>query len=381
MLSDIIYLDNNASTRPDPAVLEAMLRQASDGYGNPSGQHMRAAAAADAITAARHSLAQLADVAPNRLFFTSGATEANNTIFAKLPAPPQQRARLLLSPIEHKSVIESAHAQEARGYHVDYLPITDGRVDLQKAQSQLSEDVALVAVMLANNETGHVQPVAELVELSHAVGAHFHCDATQALGKIPVSLTGLDVDTAAFSAHKLHGPMGVGALYVRRGLSLPPLLRGGGQQAGMRAGTENVPAIVGFGVAAEQARLLMPDSDQTCRAHVGLLTELLREALPGLQVLSSDAGLPNTLLIRIPYTDAEQVLAQCPGVAASTGSACATLSPEPSHVLLALYGDADFARECLRLSVSRYTTTEEIKAAAIQLTAAALRVQALRASA
>ena len=149
----------------------------------------------------------------------------------------------------------------------------------------------------------------------------------------------------------------------------------------MRAGTENVPAIVGFGVAADQARLLMSDTDQTCRANVGLLTDLLRGALPGLQVLSSDAGLPNTLLIRIPDTEAEQVLAHCPGVAASTGSACATLSPEPSHVLLALYGDADFARECLRLSVSRYTTTDEITAAASQLTAAALRVQTLRASA
>jgi cysteine desulfurase len=381
MLSDIIYLDNNASTRPDPAVLEAMMRQASEGYGNPSGQHVRAAAAANAITAARRSLAELADVAPNRLFFTSGATEANNTVCGQLPASPQQRARVLLSPLEHKSVIESAHAQEVKGYQVEYLPVRDGRVDVQKAQPLFGEDVALVAVMLANNETGHLQPVAELVELSRAVGARFHCDATQALGKIPVSLTDLDVDTAAFSAHKLHGPMGIGALYVRRGLSLSPLLRGGGQQAGMRAGTENVPAIVGFGVAAEKARLLLSEAETACRANVRRLTALLRDGLPGLQVLSSETGLPNTLLIRIPYTDAEQVLAHCPGVAASTGSACATLSPEPSHVLLALYGDADFARECLRLSVSRYTTTEHITAAASQLTTAVRLVQELRATA
>ena len=379
MLSDIIYLDNNASTRPDPAVLEAMMRQASEGYGNPSGQHARAVAAADAITTARRSLADLADVPPNRLFFTSGATEANNTVFAQLPSSPRRRVRLLVSPIEHRSVLESAHAQETKGYRVEYLPVRDGRVDAPKAQALFADDVALVAVMLANNETGHLQPVAELVELSHGVGAQFHCDATQGLGKLAFSLTGLDVDSAALSAHKLHGPMGIGALYVRRGLSLSPLLRGGGQQAGMRAGTENVPAIVGFGIAADQARVLLAESEQNCRAHVHLLSELLRSGLPELQVLSCETGLPNTLLVRIPHSDAEQVLAHCPGVAASTGSACATLSPEPSHVLLALYGDPDFARECLRLSVSRYTTADEITAAASQLIAAARYVHELRA--
>lgn len=379
MLSDIIYLDNNASTRPDPAVLEAMLFQASEGYGNPSGQHTRAVAAAEAIAKARRSVAELADVPANRLFFTSGATEANNTAFEQLPALTSNRARLLISPIEHKSVIESAHAQAAKGYRVEYLPVRDGRVDVDQARGMFADDVALVAVMLANNETGHVQPVGDLVQLARAVGAHFHCDATQALGKIPISLTGLDVDSAAFSAHKLHGPMGVGALYVRRGLALSPLLRGGGQQSGMRAGTENVPAIVGFGVAAERARATLAEADTLCRSHIRRLTELLRDGIPGLQVLSADDGLPNTLLVRIPDSDAEQVLAHCPGVAASTGSACATLSPEPSHVLLALYGDAELARECLRLSVSRYTTSNEIADAAPQLIAAARRVQELRA--
>lgn len=380
VLSNIIYLDNNASTRPEKAVIDAMARQATEGYGNPSGQHRRATAAAAVVTSARRDLSALADVPASRLFFTSGATESNNTVFAQLVHNPHSRQRILVSPVEHKSVLASAHAQEVNGYRVDYLPMLDGRVDVPAARSMFDDDVALVAVMLANNETGHVQPIAELSGLAHAVGAQLHCDATQALGKLPVSLTELDVDTASFSAHKMHGPMGIGALYVRRGLTLRPLLRGGDQQSGVRAGTENVPAIAGFGVAAALASAHLHEFAGVCGGLTRRLADRLQAGLPELEVLSSPDGLANTLLVRIPGTDAEQLLAHSPGVAASTGSACATLSPEPSHVLLALWGDADLARECIRLSVSRYTTEEEIDLASQQLVTAALVVGRLRAA-
>ena len=255
----LVYLDNNATTACAPEVIAAMAPYWASAFGNAESGHLAGRIARRAVEASRATVADALDIDPDQIFFTSGATEGNNWIFQAFADSHSTARRVVVSAIEHKSVLNAAKRLEAFGFDVCLLPVTgDGVVDLAAAREAIKPGTGLVSVQLANNETGVIQPVSELVELAHSAGAFFHCDAVQALGKMPFSLVDLGVDSAAFSAHKVHGPKGVGFLYLRSGANrfpFPKPLAGGGQERGVRPGTHNVPGIVGLAKAME----LLPD--------------------------------------------------------------------------------------------------------------------------
>jgi cysteine desulfurase len=380
-----VYLDYNASTPVADEVLAAMTPWFGANWANPGSQHAMGRAANDAVERARRKVAELVNCRPSEIIFTSGATEANNLAFKGVPWEVcGMRSRILTVATEHHAVLEPLNDMSKLDFKIDVLPVTrTGELDFGVLRDALGDDVALVSVMLVNNETGVIQRIAEIAELAHSVGALVHTDATQAVGRIPVDVAKLGVDLAAMSAHKMYGPKGIGALYVRRGGSLHPAVHGGGQERGLRSGTENVPAIVGFGEAARIAQSTMSAD----RARFDDLRAVLLAALwvagdvelviP--ESISSDSArcAPWTVSVRFRGADAEAVLANCPNVAISTGSACTSGVPGPSHVLLAVLGDYVAASECLRLSMGRFTTEGEVLAAAAEIVAAVRRVRAM----
>jgi cysteine desulfurase len=367
-----IYLDYNATTPVDPIVLETMLPWLQGSFGNPSSQHVHGRAASQAVEVARQEVADLLSCSRSEVVFTSGATEANNLALKGGVESAAGRNRVLVAATEHKSVLDTAAWLNGQGIKVDVVPVgTDGVIDLGALASMVGRDVAVVSVMLANNETGVISPIAAVAAMARSAGALIHTDATQAVGKIPVDVRSLNVDLASISSHKLYGPQGVGALYVKRRTALAPLLHGGGHERGLRSGTLNVPGIVGFGAAA---RLASKQLDADAR-RVGGLVDLLRTELtrvfPAVRPVAVDPVtgiepdvLPNTLNIRFPGVDAEAIIANTPSIAVSTGSACSSLVPAPSHVLLAMLGDAEAAAECIRFSLGRPTTAVEVMDAA-----------------
>ena len=361
----LVYLDNNATTACAPEVVAAMAPYWSSAFGNAESGHLAGRIARRAVEAARTTVADAFAADPNQIFFTSGATEGNNWIFQAFADSNSTARRVVASAIEHKSVLNAAKRLEAFGFDVCLLPVTgDGVVDLAAAREAIKPGTGLVSVQLANNETGVIQPVSELVELAHSAGAFFHCDAVQALGKMPFSLVDLGVDSAAFSAHKVHGPKGVGFLYLRSGANrfpFPKPLAGGGQERGVRPGTHNVPGIVGLAKAME----LLPD-------HIALekMRRLRDEfeaaaltVIPGCRINGAGAErLPNTTNLFVPGIPSDFLMDNIPLFCVSNGSACNTGAIEPSYVLQAMGLSLDDARNCIRISTSISTSKSELRA-------------------
>jgi cysteine desulfurase NifS len=359
-----IDLDNNATTGLDASVRQAMLPYLIERSGNPSSIHGGGRDAREGMEVARRQAARLIGARPRRVLFTGGGSEANNLALKGLAFARRERSgHLITSAIEHPSVLKTAAFLESAGFRVTILPPDEqGRISPCQLREALSDDSFLVSIMLANNETGTLQPIRELCAVAHERGVPFHTDAVQAAGKIPVDVEELRVDLLTLSAHKLHGPKGVGALFVRRGVSLEPLVHGGSQEAGLRAGTENVAGIVGLGRAAEIARGHL-DRGAKIRGLRDRLRDGIRERIPNARENGDPTHvLPNTLNLTLPGLRGESLVVALDqrGIALSSGSACKSGSPEPTHVLLAMGRTAEEAHCSVRFSLSRETTEEDI---------------------
>ena len=363
----VIYLDHNATTPVAPAVLEAMLPYLSTAYGNPSSDHALGRRARQAVEEARAQVAALIGAAPSEVVFTSGGTESNNlAIFGTAATAGAERRRIVTSSVEHPATASPCARLKASGWAVTRVPVTGaGLLDAPAATAALSGDVALCTVLLAQNETGALLPLAELAPAARDAGAIVHTDAAQAIGKVPVSVEDLGVDLLSVAGHKCYAPKGVGALYVRRGTPLSPVLVGAGQERGLRPGTENVAGIVGLGAACELARASLALDPVRIGALRAELFAALCAAVPGLVCHTPlDASLPNTLYVSFPGVHGADLLAGAPGVAASTGSACHAGEETPSATLLAMGVAPEVALSAVRLSLGRDTTGAAVALAA-----------------
>jgi cysteine desulfurase len=374
-----IYLDHNATTPLDPEVLETMLPVLREGFGNASSLHWFGQRARALVDDARGEVAGLIGAAPAEVVFTGGGTEADNLALRGVAAAARApRRKILYSAVEHHAIVHTARALAEEGVPVQALRVDgDGRLDLDDLRARVDDETALVAVMLANNETGLIQPLAEVVQVCHERGALVHCDAVQAAGKIPVDVRALGVDLLALSAHKIYGPQGVGALYVRRGSRLKPLLRGGSQERNRRAGTENVAGIVGLGRAAALAGRRQATEGPRLAALRDRLESRLLE-IPGAQSNGRGPRVPNTLNVSFERTEAESLLLalDLEGLAVSTGAACAAGAMEPSHVLRAMGLSLERVQGSVRLSLGRSNTEAQVDRAADLMAAAVERQRA-----
>lgn len=356
-----VYLDHNATTALDPRVFEAMLPWLRERCGNASSRHEYGRAARRAIDEARQCVAGALGAHPTEVVFTSGGSEANN-LFLKGAASCLTAGVLAVSALEHPCVIEPAEALARQGWQLHRIPVDDqGRVDAGAYARTLETSPKLVSVMLANNETGILQDIAILAEQARAARAWFHTDAVQALGKVKVDFRSLGVHALTVSAHKIYGPAGAGALVLDKRVELRPLISGGGQERGLRSGTENVAAIVGFGKACELAVSELTAS----RDHLMRLQQALERGLSrlGIAVFSAAAErLPNTTFFAVPQVDGETLVAQLDraGFAVASGSACSSASPEPSRSLVAMGFSGEVARGAVRVSVGRDNTMEHV---------------------
>jgi cysteine desulfurase len=375
-----VYLDYNATTPLDPRVLEAMLPVLREDFGNPSSLHAFGQGARGLVEEARGRVASLLTTSPSEVVFTAGGTEADNLALRgfALAAKPERR-KIVYAALDHHAIVNTAKALSEEGFPVASVrATTGGRVDLDDLRGKVDRETAVVAVMLANNETGVVQPIAEVVKIAREGGASVHCDAVQAVGKVPVSAWALGVDTLALSAHKFGGPKGVGCLVVKTGTRLKSFLRGGSQERNRRAGTENVPGIVGLGRAAEIARGELAAEG----SRVGALRDQLEADLLQIQgsVRNGDGErVPNTTNVSFRGVEAESlVLAlDLEGFAVSTGAACAAGAIEPSHVLRAMGLPLARIQGSIRFSLGRATTSEDVAATARAVSAAVERQRQL----
>ncbi len=369
-----IYLDTNATTPLDPRVADAMRPHLSEIFGNPSSTHAFGAAARAAVDRARDQVAALLGAAPDEIVFTSGGSEANNHAIKGAAWARRDRGRhLVISAVEHPAVAEVAAWLEQEGWRVSRLPVDGkGRVDPADLAGVIDHTTVLVSVMHANNEVGTLQPIRELAAIAHDHGAWLHTDAAQSVGKVPVNVHDLGVDLLTVAGHKLYAPKGVGALFVRRGLTLTPLIHGAGHEGGRRAGTENVLAEVGLGEACALAASALPATTARLAALRDRLQAGLLAACPQAVVHGDPAHrLPNTLSIAFPDKRADVILAAVSDrVAASAGSACHEGCDVISGVLAAMSVPPALARGTLRLSVGRFTTEAEIDAAVATLAGA-----------
>lgn len=359
-----IYLDNNATTAVAPEVLAAMLPYLGELYGNPSSMHSFGGQVGEAVDTARERIAALLGAGPDEIIFTSCGSESDNTaIWSALQTQPEKR-HLITTRVEHPAVLNVVQYWERQGYHVTLLGVDGkGRLDLDEYAAALSDDTALVSIMFANNEVGDIYPIQAMAEMAKERGILFHTDAVQAVGKTPIDLRHLPVDMLSLSGHKIHAPKGIGVLYVRKGVRFRPFLRGGHQEQGRRAGTENVPYIVGLGMAAQ----LSSDHMQEERVNVARLRDKLEngllERIPDCMVNGDvENRLPNTSNIAFKNVEGEAILLMLDrlGICASSGSACTSGSLEPSHVLRAMGVPFNYAHGSVRLSLSRYTTEEDV---------------------
>jgi len=366
-----IYLDYNATTPIDPKVAEAIRPCLMPGlagiFGNPSSSHEYGRKAHAAVDEARAQVARLLGCRPEEVVFTGGGSEADNLAIKGVAEAYRERGNhLITSQVEHPAVLGTCRYLERHGYRVTYLPVDEhGLVRLADLERELTAETILVSIMHANNETGTLQPIAEIAALAHRQGALVHTDAAQSVGKVPTRVDELGVDLLTVAGHKLYAPKGVGALYVRSGVRLEPLVHGAGHEAGRRAGTENVPYMVALGKACEVAADRMADYAPRMRELRDRLQQLLAEAVPGLALNGHPTQrLPNTLNVSFPGVDGEELLAATPEVAASTGSACHAGRTEPSAVLLAMGIPRERALGAVRLSLGKLTTASDVEAAA-----------------
>jgi cysteine desulfurase len=373
-MSDPIYLDYNATTPVAPEVIDAMRPALRDLWGNPSSGHVYGRRATAAVERARAQVASLLGCDPDEVIFTSGGTESDNAAIVGVAEALAGRGRhVVTSAIEHPAVEEPCAYLERRGWRVSRVGVDrEGRIDPSEVAAALTDDTALVSIMHANNETGVVQPVAEIAAAARERGVVLHTDAAQSVGKLRARVTDLGVDLLTVAGHKLYAPKGVGALYLRRGTSFDRFLHGAGHESGRRAGTENTAQIVGLGAACALAKQELNDRIEHARTMRDRLEAALREKLPDLVVHGAGAErLPNTLSAAIPGVDANLLLARVEEVAMAAGAACHAGESKPSRVLQAMGVSDELALCTLRLTVGRPTTPDEIDAAAGAITRAA----------
>lgn len=368
MLQYPIYLDYNATTPITPEVADVMLPYLREHFGNPSSSHPYGQRAHEAVDRAREQVATLLNAQPEEVVFTSGGTESNNTVIKGVAEAFQNKGKhLIVSAIEHPAVLEPCRWLATRGYSITVLPVDDyGRVSIHDVAAALTPNTILVSIMLANNEVGTLQPIAEIAELAHRQGVLMHTDAAQAVGKIGVDVAALDVDFLSVAGHKLYAPKGIGVLYIREGLSLPKFMHGASHESNRRAGTENVLEIAGLGAAAELAHTTLDESSQHLQTMRDRLWNALRESVDDLRRNGDpERGLPNTLSLSIKGVQANTLLDRISDrVAASAGAACHADQVDISSVLQAMAVPVDYAIGTLRLTTGRMTTAEEIDEAA-----------------
>jgi len=362
-----IYMDNQATTPVDPRVLEAMLPFFCERFGNAASRnHPFGWEAEKAVDLGRQQVAELIGASPKEIVFTSGATESDNLAIKGVAEMYREKGNHIITVVtEHKAVLDTCKRLEKQGFQVTFLPVRrDGLVDLDQLSAAITDRTLLVSVMMANNEIGVVQPVAEIGRIARSRGVLFHTDAVQAAGKVPFDVDRLNVDLASLSAHKMYGPKGVGALYVRRKnprVLLTPGIDGGGHERGMRSGTLNVPGIVGFGKAAAICREEMAAEGARLLGLRSRLWDGLRQRLDEIHVNGSlESRLPNNLNVSFAYVEGESLLMGINDVAVSSGSACTSASLEPSYVLKALGTGDDLAHSSIRFGLGRFTTGEEV---------------------
>jgi len=374
-----VYFDHHASTPVDSRVLEAMLPYFGSKFGNPASRsHSFGWAAEKAVERARKHVAELVGATPREIVFTSGATESNNlTIKGVWEAYRTRGNHIITAATEHRAVLDPARHLERLGAEVTILPVRpDGLLDLECLRQAIQPETVLVSVMFANNETGVIQPIGEIGAICREAGVLFHTDAAQAFGKVPVSVSEAGIDLMSVTAHKIYGPKGAGALYIRRGVTAVAQIDGGGHERGLRSGTLNVPAIVGFGEAAAICTGEMEAEATRTRSLRDRLLTHIEAGSSGIRVNGSTAHrLPANLNLVFAGVDADALLTSLPDIALSTGSACSSAAPEPSHVLRALgLTDAD-SRSSVRFGLGRTTTEEEVDYVAERVIAA---VESLR---
>ena len=363
MNTDFAYLDNNATTRPAPEVVAAMLPYLTEFYGNPSSVHRFGQRARQAIDEARAQIAALINCPDTQLLFTGGGTESINTAIRGLLATRAPRKKIVTTTVEHSATRELCAQLAKEGAQIIEIPVDiTGALDLDRLTTELTEDTALVSTLWANNETGVLFPVDQIAQFCKQKRIPYHCDATQAIGKLPLNVAALGIDAMSFASHKFHGPKGVAALFLRRGLRIRPLIIGGPQERDRRGGTENVPGIVGFGKAAELAQASLVKMPRVAamrdRLEQSILTTINQTQING----DPTHRLPNTTNIAFHRLEAEAILLLLSeqGICASAGAACSSGSLEPSPILQAMRIDPKVAHGAIRFSLSRYTTDQEI---------------------
>jgi len=364
-MTNVVYLDNNATTKVDPQALEAMLPYFSDYYGNPSSMHSFGGGVAAHIRTAREQLARLLGASADEIVFTSCGTESDSTaIRAAIESYPAKR-HLVTSRVEHPAIKNLFETLSKKGYRTTFVPVDgQGRLDLDSFYDSLSDETAIVSLMWANNETGVIFPIEEISRAVKERGIVFHTDAVQTVGKIPIDLGNTGIDMLSLSGHKIHGPKGIGALYIRKGTKFSPFMIGGHQEKGRRGGTENTAAIVGLGKAAELAKQHLDAGDYRCVSELrDRLENTILAGVPNTMVNGDrEHRLPNTSSVAFEYVEGEAILLMLNehGICASSGSACTSGSLEPSHVLRAMGVPFTAAHGSIRFSLSRYTTAKEI---------------------
>ena len=373
---DPIYLDHNATTPVLPEVVDAMVPWLRDGFGNPSSGHVLGRRAKAAVEHARAQVAELLECSSDEIVFTSGGTEANNLAIRGIAAAYSEKNHIVTSIIEHPATSKPCAYLGRNGYRVEFASVDgSGQVRVEDIARNLGGQTCLVTIMHANNETGVLQPISAISKATRAAGTILHTDAAQSVGKVPTLVNELDVDLLSIAGHKLYAPKGVGALFVRKGISLVPLVLGAGHERGLRPGTENVASIVGLGVACGLARLTMAVEAQRVKVLRDDLWARLRQSVPGLLLNGHPTErLPNTLSVRFPGVSGTALLAEAPGVAASTGSACHEGHESASSVVTAMGVSPDDALGTVRLTLGRGTTEAHVERAAELLAAAHSRL-------
>jgi cysteine desulfurase len=382
MLKLPIYMDYHATTPVDPRVLETMLPYFTEHFGNAASRnHPFGWEAEEAVERARKQIADLIGASPKEVIFTSGATESDNLAIKGVAEMYREKGNHIITAVtEHKAVIDTCKRLEKEGLRVTYLPVQkDGLIDLDELRAAIGDKTILITIMTANNEIGVIQPIAEIGAIAKEKGILFHTDAVQAAGKLPFNVNDLKVDLVSLSAHKMYGPKGVGALYVRRRsprVLLAPMIDGGGHERGMRSGTLNVPGIVGFGRAAELCRHEMAAESARLRALRDRLNKELHANLDEIFINGSmEHRLPHNLNISFAYVEGESLLMGINDVAVSSGSACTSASLEPSYVLKALGAGDDLAHSSIRFGLGRWSTDEEVDYVVQKLTSVVTRLR------
>jgi cysteine desulfurase len=377
-----IYLDHNATTATEPEVLDAMLPYFTAEFGNAASIHTDGQRARAAVETAREQVAELLGARPQEIVFTSGGTESDNhAIFGILRSTPGATKHIIASAIEHEAVLNTCQALEKEGASVTYLPVDfEGLVDPEAVREAIRPHTCLITVMHTNNELGTVQPLEKIGRIATQNDIYFHTDAVQSIGKIPVNVSALGVDLLSLSGHKFYAPKGIGALYIRGGTRLKPLLHGGHHQRGFRPGTENVPGAVGLGKAAELARLRLAEDNACVVTLRDRLEQGLAARIPQARVNATGAPrTPNTTNITFPGIEGEALIIalDMKGIACSTGAACSSGALEPSHVLTAIGLTPEEARASIRFSLGRHTTSAEIDYALEAIPAAVSQLREL----